>query len=118
MLRHVVRRLSRGMPRVAVFGRPSQGAAGMAAHPYGDVRRLERLRVHLDAVEFVEPAVELGLVLRPKQLEYLEILVGDRASVLMRGSQRVELLLPPTDAHAAHRSAAAKDIQRCEHLRL
>ena len=106
MQRDEPRRLPSRMPGVPVLDRAANGAARMSADPDGDMPVPERLRLEPNPVEGVMLAVKTRLFVLPKRSENPQILVRDRASMLIRRAQRLEFLLQPADPDAANRAPA------------
>ena len=90
----------------------------MAPDPDGDVGLLHRFGIKLDSVNIIILAVELRLVLGPEYLEYLQNFVTHGTALGVGNSQSFELLLQPTDAHAADDASIGEHIQRGKHLGL
>jgi len=115
-LTHLRRRLARRVPAVGERDDPAEGARAVTADPDGRVRLLHRLGREAQVTEAVELALEARVVRRPQLLEDAQHLVGLTAAGVERRTQRLQLLLPPADAHAADQAPARQRIDRRQHL--
>ena len=91
--------------------------ADQAVYDHDRYRALYWARIRVDSGEVGEAPVELGVLVVPEVVHRVEVLVGDRAPVLVVGADRAELGFEVPDADTQRHPAVAQHVETRDLLR-